>query len=113
MGNKEARDDLEFSILDGKWTRQTIDVPELCLVICLYPCVYNLTRLIVKSNQIRLVFFRRMWLIWWKKKGLKKMEERKGKNHLFFFWGCNGVYLHVLSLFSFFFLCFFFFYFVF
>lgn len=30
------------------------------------------------------------------------MEERKGKKHLFFFWGCNGVYLHVLSpLFSF------------
>jgi len=30
------------------------------------------------------------------------MEERKGKNHLFFFWGCNGVYLHVLCPLSFF-----------
>lgn len=69
-------------------------MPELCLLICLYPCVYNLTKLILKSKQIRLVFLEGCG---GKKKDKEKMEERKGKNHLFFFWGCNGVYLHVLS----------------
>lgn len=38
--------------------------------------------------------------------GMKKDEGkgRERKNRLFFFWGCNGVYLHVLSPLSLFFI---------